>query len=38
MKKLSKPTDRIKNFIPIMDNQWYYSVPNGDWESTIFGD
>ena len=38
IKKLTNPTDRIKNFVPIMDEQWYYSVPGGNWEKTIFGE
>lgn len=37
MKLLCKPTDRVKDFVPVADNKWYYEVPNGDWESTIFG-
>jgi|688.fasta_scaffold10309_3 hypothetical protein len=37
MKTLSKSEDRVTKFEPVMDNKWYYEVPNGDWESTIFG-
>ena len=36
MKKLSKSSDRITTFKPIMEEKWYYEVPGGNWEQTIF--
>ena len=38
MSILKSPSDRVTNFQPIMDNKWYYDVPNGDWEKIIFGE
>jgi hypothetical protein len=38
MQTLMSPYDRVTNFQPVMDNKWYYEVPNGDWEKTIFGE
>ena len=36
MKKLQSEDDRVKNFIPIMDDEWYYDIPGG-WENVILG-
>jgi hypothetical protein len=36
MKKLTSNSDRITNLKPIMDEKWYYEVPGGNWEQTIF--
>ena len=38
MKNLRSSSDKITEFTKIMEDKWYYDVPNRDWEKTIFGD
>jgi hypothetical protein len=37
MKKLQISTDRLTKFEPVMEDKWYYEVPEGTWETVIFG-
>jgi len=37
MENLRSSSDKITEFTKIMEDKWYYDVPNRDWEKTIFG-